>query len=274
MANLYLIPSPIGNLKEVSPRIIETINLCDFIACEDTRNTKKLLMLLGIKKECISCHEHNEKETSIKLINLILSGKNIGYLSDAGNPCISDPGALLTLEAIKNNITVIPLSGPCAFIDGLIASGIDTTHFLFYGFLLSKSSLRVHELEALKYLPYTLVFYESPHRINETLKDLYKVLGDRKITIARELTKIHEEFIRTNLKAISESTHEFIGEMVLIVDKYENLEDTSIDEEELLKKYNLLIKNGLSSKDAATSISILLGINKNQIKTLTYKNKE
>ncbi len=267
--SLFLIPSPIGNLQEVSPRIKETILNCDYIACEDTRNTTKLLNLLYIKKKCVSCHEHNEKSESNKIIEDILNGKNVGYMSDAGYPCISDPGAILAEEAIKNDITVTPISGPNAFINALVASGLDASHFLFYGFLKSKSSERIKELESLKELGFTLLFYESPHRINETLKDLYDVLGNRKITIARELTKLHEEFIRTDLKTINDNPKELIGEMVLVVEG-NNLSQDTIDENQIKENLNLLIKNGISGKDAINSVSLLLKINKNVVKKIYY----
>ena len=143
MANtLYLVPSPIGNLNEISPRIKETLLSVDFIACEDTRNTQKLLSLIGISKACISCHEHNEQKESEIIVKKILNGQDCAYLSDAGFPCISDPGFLLVKECIKSNINIIPLSGPNAALLALIASGLDTDHFLFYGFLLRKNIKR------------------------------------------------------------------------------------------------------------------------------------
>ena len=186
---LYLVPSPIGNLSDISKRIIDTLNSVDYIFCEDTRNTQKLLNLLNIKKTTISCHEHNEKEMSFKLISYLSEGKNIAYMSDAGYPAISDPGEILVKEVSKNNFKIIPLSGPTASLTALIASSLPTSHFLFYGFLSSKHSERIKEINELKSFPYTIIFYEAPHRINETLDDLYNTLGDRKITIARELSK-------------------------------------------------------------------------------------
>ncbi len=266
---LFLIPSPIGNLSEVSPRIKDTISSCEYIACEDTRNTTKLLGLIGIKKKCLSCHEHNEKETSEKIINDILVGKTVGYMSDAGYPCISDPGSILVKEAIKNDITITPISGPNAFINALIASGIDCSHFLFYGFLKSKQSERIEELNSLKEVGFTLVFYESPHRIQDTIEDLYACFGNRKITIARELTKIHEEFIRTDLESLVENKKELIGEMVLVVEgNSKNVEAIELDV--IKSKLELLIKNGISSKDAINAISLLFKINKNIIKKIYY----
>ena len=264
---LYLVPSPIGNLNDISKRIIDTLNSVDYIFCEDTRNTQKLLNLLNIKKTTISCHEHNEKEMSFKLISFINEGKNIAYMSDAGYPAISDPGEILVKEASKNNIKVVPLSGPTASLTALIASSLDTSHFLFYGFLKSKHSERLKEIENLKTFPHTIILYEAPHRINDTLKDLYEVLGDRKITIARELSKIHEEFIYTSLKEITSLNKEYKGELVLV------LEGNSLSKEEndlsiIKDKYNELIKNNVSKKDAIISLSIIYKINKNFFKKM------
>lgn len=266
--SLFLVPSPIGNLSDVSSRAKETLLSVDYVACEDTRNTSKLLSLLQISKPCISCHEHNEKTASAKIITDLLEGKNVAYLSDAGYPCISDPGYLLTLEAIKNNIKVTPISGASAFLNALVGSGLDTSHFMFYGFLDSKHSERIKELEKLKTFEYTLIFYEAPHRIGDTLKDIYKVFGDRKITVCRELTKMHEEFYRTSLKELNENPREFIGEMVLVVEK-NNLKENTYKNEEIIEKVNELISLGLTKKDAIISVSLLLNIPKNLIKELT-----
>ncbi len=259
---LYLVPSPIGNLQEVSPRVKEVLNSVDFVACEDTRNTSHLLSLLNINKKCISCHEHNEASASSNIIDQINEGKNVAYLSDAGYPCISDPGYILTKKAIEKDIKVVPLSGPNAFLNALVGSGIDTSHFLFYGFLDSKTSSREKELENLIDFPFTLIFYEAPHRINETLASMYKVLGNRKVTIARELTKKFEEFIRSDLKTLVEEKHDYIGELVIVVEK------ASLEKED--KDYILeakkLIDSGYSTKDAINIVSILFRVNKNKLK--------
>lgn len=262
---LYLVPSPIGNLKEVSPRVIETLNSVDFVACEDTRNTQKLLNLLGINKKCISCHEHNELISSKNIIDNLMDGKNYAYMSDAGYPCISDPGHLLTIEAIKNDIKVVPLSGPNAFLNALVGSDEDTSHFLFYGFLDSKESAREKELEALKDFPFTLIFYEAPHRINDTLKSLYKILGERKITIARELTKMYEEFIRTSLSDLINNPIEFKGELVLVIEGAKK-EENNGDLKGISDKFNDLLKLGYTKKDAINILSTLFKINKNDLK--------
>lgn len=266
LRTLYLIPSPIGNLNDISPRIKEAILDCDIIACEDTRNTMKLLNILNFKKPCISCHEHNEAQSSKNISKYFLENKKVGFLSDAGFPCISDPGYYLVLEAIKNDVKIIPISGPSAFLNALVASGISTEHFTFYGFLKSKSSDRKRELELLKKKSETLIFYEAPHRINDTLVDIFEIFGNRKCTIAREITKIHEEFIRSDLKTLVENKREIIGEIVLIVEG--NSMEETISEKEIKDKVNILIENGLTKKDAILSVSILLNVPKNSIKKL------
>ena len=264
IGKLYLIPTPIGNLKEVSPRFYEAIEDCSYLACEDTRNTLKLLNILNISKKCISCHEHNEKSSSINIINDILDGKTIGYLSDAGYPCISDPGYILVKEAIDKRITIVPISGPNAMLNALVGSGLNTDHFFFYGFLSAKSSQRKKELFSLKTIPFTIIFYESPHRIKETLKDIYDVFGDRKVSIARELTKLHEEFIRDSLKNIIEQNQTFIGELVIVIEGAQNTKE-EINKDSIINLYNKFLENGFSKKDSILATSLSLNIRKNEL---------
>lgn len=266
---LYLVPTPIGNLKEISPRVIETLNSVDFIACEDTRNTNKLLQLIGISKPTVSCHEHNERESSKSIVQKILKGQNVAYVSDAGYPCISDPGSILVDECVKNDIKIIPLSGPNAFLNALVGSNLDASHFLFYGFLDAKESSREKELEKLKDLPYTILFYEAPHRAQDTINSLYKVLGNRKITVARELTKVYEEFIRTDLENLVKNPIEFRGELVFVVEK--KIEEEDKDLSVYIDKVNELIKGGLSQRDAIQVVATIFKINKNKLYKETIK---
>ena len=261
---LYLVASPIGNLNDVSPRVKEVLSSVSFIACEDTRNTSKLLSLIGISKPSISCHEHNEKEESLKIIKRIQNGEDAAYLSDAGYPCISDPGFLLTQECIKNNIKVVPISGPNAALLALIASGLDTTHFMFYGFLDAKISKKEAEIAGFSKFPYTILLYEAPHRINETLSSLYKVLGNRKICIARELTKYYEEFIRSDLKTLVEENKEYKGELVIVLEGKKEEKNFEISDELLLKAKEFE-KLGYSKKDIASILSTFYKVNKNKI---------
>ena len=269
---LYLIASPIGNLGEFSPRAKETISEMDYIACEDTRNTGKLLMLFNIKKPLISCHEHNEEEASDKIIALLKDGKKVGYLSDAGYPTISDPGARLARKCLDNDIKVSVINGPNAAIMALTASGLDTSHFYFYGFLDSKETLRKKELESLKDFKDTIIFYEAPHRIKKTLVDMMSILGgDRKISIGRELTKKHEEFIRATLSeaaALDEDT--LIGEMVLVVEGSKQKE-TQKDDSSLLISLKEKLKT-MKSKEAIAATAKELSLPKNEVYDFYLKN--
>lgn len=266
---LYLVPTPIGNLEDVTLRSKNILNEVNYIACEDTRNAQKFLNLINIKKATFSCHEHNELAASEKIIQDLLNGQNIAYASDAGLPCISDPGFKLVSECIKNNIKVVPLPGANAALTALIASGLETDHFYFYGFLNSQNSKKEAELEGLKKIPSTFILYEAPHRIEDTLKIMYKILGNRHICIARELTKLYEEFIRIELKDYEQILSNLKGEIVIVCEG--NKEDeTSISNQEIINKVEQLIKANINKKDAIVAASILLNINKNYIKKLFY----
>ena len=264
---LYLIATPIGNLGEFSPRAVETIQEMDYLAAEDTRNTKDLLAKFNIFKPCISLREHNEVETSNKVITDILSGKKVAYMSDAGYPGISDPGNILTKLAIENDIAVSVISGSSAFINALVSSNLDTNHFYFHGFLPAKKVDAVKELMELKAKKETLIFYESPHRIEETLNTLFEVLGDRKIVLERELTKINEEKIYGNLSELLKLDFAQIkGEIVLVVEG--NKQEETISDEKIIAFVNNLVSKGLSKKDAIELASEILKVKKNYIKGL------
>ena len=264
---LYLVASPIGNLNDVSPRVKEVLSFVSFVACEDTRNTSKLLSLIGISKPCISCHEHNEKEESLKIIKRIQNGEDAAYLSDDGYPCISDPGFKIVQECIKNNINVIPLPGPSASLTALIASGLDTSNFYFIGFLDPQISKKEATLKGFLKIRATLIFYESPHRIKETLASMQKIFGNRKVVIARELTKVHEEFLHFNLDDYEKYLNNLIGEMVILVEGYQN-NSNEFSDQEIINTVNELIKEGINKKDAIKASSVILKINKNYIKKL------
>ena len=193
---LYLIATPIGNLSEFTPRAIEILKEADYVGCEDTRNSKILFDHFGISTTLISCHEHNENEASEQLISYLLNGKNVCYVSDAGYPGISDPGSRLVKKALDNDINVSVVNGSSAFLTALVASGLETDHFYFHGFLASKESQRENELKEMISRKETLIFYESPHRIMKTLVSMQKIFGNRKICLCRELTKKFEEYIR------------------------------------------------------------------------------
>lgn len=266
---LYLIATPIGNLKEMSPRALEIISEMDIIAAEDTRNSFSLLNNFGLKKEMYSLREHNEIEASKHLVEKIKEGKKVAYMSDAGYPGISDPGYLLVQEMIENDIAVSTISGSCAFINALVASGIETRHFFFYGFLPVKENEAKEEISCLKDLKDTLIFYEAPHRIMKTLNLLMEVLGDRNVCLARELTKINEEYIRGNLSELillDEATIK--GEMVLIVEG--NKQEQLIDDDKIVARVQYLVGLGLSQKDAIAVTSEEFNVNKNYIKKLVF----
>ena len=266
---LYLVATPIGNLKEFSSRAIEIVSECDIVAAEDTRNAYDLLNRFGIKKELYSLREHNEKEASQHLIELINNGKKVVYMSDAGYPGISDPGNLLVKELIANDIAVSTISGSCAFINALVASGLSSKHFYFYGFVSAKDNEAKEEINNLKDYRDTLIFYEAPHRILRTLSLLKEGLGNREVCLARELTKLNEEYIRGTLEELSLIPEDTLkGEMVIIVDG--NKEETMINNDEIVARVAYFTKLGLSQKDAINVVSEEFKINKNYIKKLLF----
>ena len=217
---LYLIPTPIGNLEDMTFRAIETLQKVDLIAAEDTRHTLKLCNHFDIHKTLVSYHEHNKRESGEKLLKQLLDGKSIGLVTDAGTPGISDPGADLVKLCIDQGIPVIPLPGANAVLPALIASGLNTDHFIFYGFLPRANKERSTELIQLAKFPFTLIFYEAPHRLKATLLAIKEVFGNRQAALARELTKRHETFLRGTLEELSDWTlqHEIKGECCLIVE--------------------------------------------------------
>ena len=261
---LYLIATPIGNLKELSPRAIEILNDVDLVAAEDTRNSKQLLSHYDIYKDMFSLREHNENEASKHIIELIKNGKKVAYMSDAGYPGISDPGYLLVKNAIENDISVSTVNGACAFINALVASGLPTDHFYFYGFLNPKENEAKNELEEMKNRKETLIFYEAPHRIEKTVKWMHDVLGNRDIVIARELTKLNEEYIRGTLDELVNLDFSTLkGEMVIIVSG--NNQKQEIDEQAIKARLEYFHKKGLSNKDAIEVVADEYKINKNTI---------
>jgi 16S rRNA (cytidine1402-2'-O)-methyltransferase len=217
--SLYVIATPIGNLEDISLRALRLLGEVDLIACEDTRHTRKLLAHYQISRPTVSYHEHNERERTLELIDQLKSGMSIALVSDAGTPLVSDPGYRVVQEAIAQGIQVVPVPGASALIAALAAAGLATDEFYFAGFLPSKPSQRRARLAALARVNATLVFYEAPHRIRETLADAREALGNRQCAVARELTKLHEQFIRGSLDEVREAMQhrEVRGEMVLLV---------------------------------------------------------
>ena len=216
---LYLIATPIGNLEDITLRALRVLEEVDLVACEDTRHTRKLLSHFRINKPTVSYHEHNERERAEELVEKILAGANVALVSDAGTPLISDPGYRIVRESIERGVAVVPLPGASALITALSASGLATSDFLFAGFLPARRAPRRARLADLARVRSTLIFYESPHRIKEALNDALDLLGDRESVLARELTKLHEEFRRGSLSELLAGLDEGTtkGEMVLIV---------------------------------------------------------
>ena len=268
---LFIVSTPIGNLSEASPRVIDTLKSVDIIACEDTRNTLKLLTHFDIHTPMVAYHNFNEDEESLKLIEQLESGKNIALVSDAGYPLISDPGYTLVNRLSERDIKISVISGPSASINALVASGLDTMHYLFYGFLSSRTSKAKAELEGLKNFPYTMIFYEAPHRINRTLSIMLEVLSDRNICVARELTKLHEEFLRGRISELKD--HEFSGELVIVVEGFK-CEDRETDIEEVYLKIDEYIKNGMKVKEAVKKACDLYSLKKNEVYNGYIKSRE
>lgn len=269
---LYLVATPIGNLEEITFRAINILNTVDYIGAEDTRNTIKLLNHYNISTKLISHHEHNLYSSIPKLIELLLSGKNIALVSDAGYPAISDPGYELVKAAIEKNINIVPISGANACLDALVVSGIAPQPFMFYGFLDHLDKKKKKELLKLKDYKETIVFYESPHRIKKTLKLMLEIMGDRNIALCREITKKHEEIIRGTIEEIITVVDTLKGEMVIVVEG--SSEEVVIEYEQSINEHvNEYINNGLSTKDAIKEVAKIRDMNKNNVYQI-YHQKE
>ena len=267
--NLYLVATPIGNLEDITYRAIRILNDVDLIAAEDTRQTLKLLNHYEIKKPLISYHRHNEDIKVEVLIKKLKDGNNIAIVSDAGTPAICDPGEVIVKEAIKENIKIIPIPGACAFVNALITSGLDTTEFSFYGFLSINKKIRKEKLEEIKKENKTIILYEAPHKIKSTLEDLSKIIDNRKIVIARELTKIHEEFLRGTTSEILENYKEPKGEHIILIEgssineKEENIE--KLNELTIEEHYKYYEKQGLEKNEIIKKIAKDRKVTKNEI---------
>lgn len=270
IGKLYICPTPIGNLEDITLRTLRILGQADLIACEDTRHSLKLLNHYEIKKPLTSYHEHNVKEKGPTLIYKLLEGQNIALITDAGMPGISDPGEDIIKMAIEEGIEVVGLPGPSASITALVVSGLSTDKFVFEGFMPSKKRDRVKALEVLVEEKRTIIFYESPHRLIDTLNDMLEKLGNRKIAIVRELTKLHEEIYRGDfIGAISkfESTP-IKGEFVIIVEGNTEVQEITVDIQKELKKH---IENGMTKKDAIKKVVEEFNIPKNEVYTASLK---
>ena len=263
-ATLFLVATPIGNLNEVSNRTLDVLRSVSVIACEDTRNSIKLLSHFDIHTKLITYHNFNEVDSTKGIISLLEKGEDVALISDAGYPLISDPGYVLVNKVIDKGFNIVTVSGPNAGLNALVASGLNTNHYLFYGFLNAKTSAAKKELEALSNFPYTMIFYEAPHRIEKTLKLCLEVLGDRKAVVARELTKLHEEYIRGTLSELSK-LEDIKGEIVLLIEGYTNDNNNQVDDNTLYKEIDKLIKSGLKTKEAVKQIADKYAVSKNNL---------
>ena len=266
--SVYLIPTPIGNMEDITIRALNTLKEVDVIFSEDTRVTRSLLDYYDIKKTLIANHEYNEKENSEKLLNYLNDGKNVGVVTDRGTPIISDPGYNIVTNAIEHNYNVISLPGATALIPALTVSGISPSPFLFYGFLNSKKSKRIHELEELSLNKYTMIFYESPHRIMDTLNDMLDILGNRKISISREISKKYEEIYRGTIKEVMKEL-EIKGEFVIVVSGNNN--DINFDDITIEEHINQYLKNDINLKDAIKKVALDRNMSKKEVYNIYHK---
>jgi 16S rRNA (cytidine1402-2'-O)-methyltransferase len=264
---LYLVATPIGNLGDISIRALDILRSVDLIACEDTRHTQKLLNHFEIRTKTISYHEHNEAERAEQLLSKLSSGSSVAVVSDAGTPGINDPGYFVVQKAISIGADIVPIPGPVAYINAVIASGLPTDSIYFGGFLPPKKNDRKRRLEELRSTPATLAFYETPHRILVALSDCIEILGDRRAATARELTKLHEEFVRGSISEIISSFSDVKprGEFVLVIDRERESDMQSKDElASLPERVAELESEGMGRKDAMKKAAKEFGLSRSE----------
>ena len=262
--SLYLVPTPIGNMEDITIRSLNVLKSVDIILCEDTRESSKLLKYYDINKKLISCHEYNEDSIKNTVVKLLKDGNNIALITDQGSPVISDPGFIVAKEVINSGYNVISLPGATAFVPALSSSGLNPSPFLFYGFLNAKSSKQKKELEKLKNYDFSIIFYEAPHRIKNTLANMLEVLGDRKICIGREISKRFEEYHRDNISNIIDICDSFKGEMVIICEGNYNTA--------LYNDLSIIDHVNLYAKDMSVNEAIkLVAKERNIAKSIVYK---
>ena len=262
-STLYLIATPIGNMEDITYRAINILKGVEVIFSEDTRMTNQLLKYYNIKKKLIANHQYNEKENTNKLLGYLKNGYSVGLVTDRGTPIISDPGYYLAKAAINDNYNVVAIPGATAFVPALIVSGIDAQPFTFYGFLNSKQGKRKKELNKIKNYDMALIFYEAPHRLSETLLDMLEILGNRRCSISREITKKFEEIYRGNIKEIIEQVKDVKGEIVIVLEGNKNV--NTYDNLTIIEHVNLYIKEGYDSKEAIKKVAKERQINKNEV---------
>ena len=267
---LYLIPTPIGNLDDITIRAINTLKEVDYLLCEDTRESLKLLKHFDINKKFVACHEYNEDKIKLNILNDLKNGKNIGLITDQGSPIISDPGYILTRFLIENHISVISLPGATAFVPALTSSGLNPSPFIFYGFLNNKESKMREELKKLKSIKYTIIFYEAVHRIENTLKVMKDVLGNRKISISRELSKLHEEIYYGDLDSACIDYKDKKGEFVIVVEG--NKEEINYEDLDIIEHVKMYLDDN-KEMDAIKIVAKERGVSKSEIYKYYHDNK-
>lgn len=269
IGELYIVATPIGNLEDITLRAIKTLEQVDIIAAEDTRHTLKLLNHLNISKPMISYHRHNEEIKTDELINKLLEGKNVALVSDAGTPVISDPGEEIVKKCLENEIKVIPVPGACAAITALIASGIDAKEFTFLGFLPLNKKNRKEKLAQIAMGENTIILYEAPHKLSQTLEELSTITEKRKIVLAKELTKIHESYVTGTAEELKNKVQQPKGEYVIVIEK--NEKTAKQEQKELLNQlsveehYKYYEKKGLDKKEIIKRIAKDRNVSKNEI---------
>jgi 16S rRNA (cytidine1402-2'-O)-methyltransferase len=275
---LYLVGTPIGNLEDMTLRAIRVLKECDAIACEDTRQTQKLLNHFGIETRTVSYHEHNEHERAAELVAQLEQGRSVAVVTDAGMPGISDPGYRLVTLAVEHNIPVVPIPGACAFLAALVASGLPTDSFQFNGFLPSKLGQRRTALEQIKNSQVTEIYYEAPHRIVATLQDVVEVLGaNRNVVVAREVTKIHEEFLREKASdALAELSGrgEVRGEITLLIGRAEEGEAPATERKNARQRVRELMQTeSIDEREAMKRVAKEMGVSKSEVYRELQKGK-
>jgi 16S rRNA (cytidine1402-2'-O)-methyltransferase len=264
---LYIVGTPIGNLEDITLRALRVLREVDLIAAEDTRQVRKILNKYDIRNQSISYHEHNEASQSQRIVNELITGKDVALVSDAGTPGISDPGYRLVNLALKKGVEVIPVPGPSALVASLSISGLPTDCFFFAGFLPAKKGERIKKLQEYKNYSSTLVFYEAPHRIVKSLQDILSVLGNRQIVMARELTKMHEEALHGNVDEVISllKARQVKGEITLLIDGKKIEKIIHIADIDLEDKIKELKKTGLTEKEAMKKVARQLNISKSDV---------
>ena len=272
---LYLVATPIGNLKDISLRAIETLRTVDLIACEDTRHSRKLLTHHGISNKLLSYHEHNEASRANELAQMLAEGKSIAVISDAGTPAVNDPGFVMVEKAYEVGAAIVPIPGPVAFVNAAIVSGLPTDSLFFGGFLPAKKGDRRKRLEEVKLIPATLVFYESPHRLGRSLDDCYAVLGDRRAAVVRELTKLHEEAIRGGLCELAAkfSAAGAKGEIVVVIDRAGKNTTPKTETQSLSDRVREIESGGIDHKTALKMVAKEFGLSRSEAYRILQNSK-